>query len=302
MHIGRVFVSHSSDDNPFVDRLVADLANRGISVWYDKLDLRVGDSVPGRINEGLSSAKYFLIVFSPAALQSNWVREEFNAASARQIALGGTFLVPVLYKDCDLPPLIAHRRYADFRTDYGAGLDGLLSLWGKDVSACNEVKSDRLYPWPDVEASDHEFIYLHSTRLDKFFRMSCSLTWTADRTIDCLVETLPLPWSKDLPELGMRWSFNYGLVFADETITLSKELRQAGVTVGSVVKIRINGTYEDLYEKEREDMRPKWYMMTAQMASELMERENAMAEGLRRRGQLTSARLKEIADSCFKHV
>ncbi|MGQ0593267.1 MAG: toll/interleukin-1 receptor domain-containing protein [Gammaproteobacteria bacterium] len=61
--IGKVFVSHSSVDKPFVDRLVADLAAREIPVWYDKLDMRVGDSVTGSINEGLARAKYFLIVF-----------------------------------------------------------------------------------------------------------------------------------------------------------------------------------------------------------------------------------------------
>src|SRR5438876_11769402 len=45
--IGKVFVSHSSSDKVFVDRLVADLAKHGIPVWYDKLDIKLGDSVPG---------------------------------------------------------------------------------------------------------------------------------------------------------------------------------------------------------------------------------------------------------------
>ena len=48
--IGKVFVSHASADNPFVDRLVADLAARAIPVWYDELNLRVGTSVTGGIN------------------------------------------------------------------------------------------------------------------------------------------------------------------------------------------------------------------------------------------------------------
>ncbi len=63
---GKVFVSHASADKPFVDRLVADLATRGISVWYDKLDLRLGESIPGSINTGLLESKYFAIVLSKA--------------------------------------------------------------------------------------------------------------------------------------------------------------------------------------------------------------------------------------------
>lgn len=53
---GKVFISHASDDKPFVDRLATDLSKRGVLLWYDKFDLRIGDSVPGKINEGLSSS------------------------------------------------------------------------------------------------------------------------------------------------------------------------------------------------------------------------------------------------------
>ena len=66
--IGKVFVSHASADKVFVDRLVSDLAVREIPVWYDKLDLRVGDSVTGGINDGLASSKYFLIVLSKSSV------------------------------------------------------------------------------------------------------------------------------------------------------------------------------------------------------------------------------------------
>ena len=90
MKPGKVFISHSSQDKEFVERLVADLATRSIPVWYDKLDLRVGDSVPGSINTGLADAKHFLIVLSPAALDSAWVREELNAGLMKQVSLGGT--------------------------------------------------------------------------------------------------------------------------------------------------------------------------------------------------------------------
>lgn len=78
--IGKVFVSHSSADKSFVDRLIADLAAREIPIWYDKFDLRVGDSVTGGINKGLTSSKYFLIVLSKSAVASRWVTEELNAA------------------------------------------------------------------------------------------------------------------------------------------------------------------------------------------------------------------------------
>lgn len=91
---GKIFISHASKDKDFVDRLVSDLAAHAIPVWYDKLDVRLGDSIPGKINSGISEAKYFLIVLSPAAVKSNWVLEELNAALMRQVASAGTFLIP----------------------------------------------------------------------------------------------------------------------------------------------------------------------------------------------------------------
>ncbi len=302
MQVGKVFVSHSSNDKTFVDRLVDDLAKRKIPVWYDRFDVRIGDSIPNRINDGIATARYFLIVLSPAAIVSRWVREELNAALVRQINLGGTFLLPLLYEDCEIPPLLAHRRFADFRADYASGLAELLLLWGNDAAACDSAKRERVFPWPDIDISDREFIYLHSTRFDKFFRMSCSLSWTAGQTIEYLVKALTLPWSKELPEVGMRWSFSYRLIFSDKTLSLSQMLSEAGVSMGAVVQIEINGAYEDLFEEEREDMRSKIYMLTPEVMEQRRKREERIAEGLRLRGTLTSERLRQIVNQCFSHV
>lgn len=297
--IGKVFVSHSSLDKRFVDRLIADLATREVPVWYDKLDMRVGDSVPGGINEGLAESKYFLIILSKSSVESRWVREELNAALMEQIARGGTFLLPVLLEDCDVPPLLRHRRYADFRFDYQNGLNDLLGVWGKDREAALVVSDKPLYPWPDLSASEQDFVYLHSTRFDKFFRMACDLSSTATRTIDYIVGTLKLPWNQNVPQLGMKWSFSYRLIFNDKGIGLSTPLRDAGVSLGSVLKVGINGTYEDLWEKESREMwdGTKMYEMLS-----AMRREAELKESIRIRGSLTSQRLRELADACFAHV
>ena len=205
-----------------------------------------------------------------------------------------------MIEDCDIPPLLAHRRYADFRTDYNSALSELLSLWDLDVSACATASKSTVYHWPDVEMSDTEFVYLQSSRFDKFFKMSCSLDWTAGRTIDYLTETLSLPWIIDVQTVGMKWSFSYGLRFNGKSITLGDKLKDAGVRVGSVVQININGVYEDLYEKElREAFSPdKMYLLTP----EILRHRQWLQEQVAARQFLTNARLKEIADACFAHV
>lgn len=296
---GKIFISHASKDKDFVDQLVSDLAAHGIPVWYDKLDVRLGDSIPGKINSGISEAKYFLIVLSPAAVKSKWVQEELNAALMRQVASAGTFLIPVLVEDCDVPPLLNHRRFADFRESYEAGLEELLEVFGRDAKAAELAGKNLVHPWPDLEVSDHEFIYLHSTRFDKFFRMNCELEWTANRAIDYIVSTLSLPWRTEIPELGMRWSFSYKLVYGEHSVPLRRTLHDAGIVVGSTVKISISGRYEDLYENEIKQM---WEPGKVYEIMSAMMREMELKKKIGERGRLTPERLKQIGDSCFAHV
>lgn len=47
-HHAKAFVSHSSKDKPIVDKIVADLESNGVSVWYDKFEIRAGDDKIGR--------------------------------------------------------------------------------------------------------------------------------------------------------------------------------------------------------------------------------------------------------------
>ena len=296
---GKVFVSHASKDKDFVDRLVSDLAARGVPVWYDKLDVRLGDSIPGKINSGISEAKYFLIVLSSAAVKSKWVQEELNAALMRQVASAGTFLIPVLVEDCDVPPLLNHRRFADFRESYEAGLEEPLWVFGGDAKAAELAGKNLVHPWPDLEVSDREFIYLHSTRFDKFFRMNCDLEWTADRTIDYIVATLSLPWGTEMPELGMSWSFSYKLLYGEHSVPLRRTLKEAGIVVGSTVKISISGSYKDLYENESRQM---WEPDKVYDMMSMRLREIDLKKKIEERGRLTPERLKQIADSCFAHV
>lgn len=82
----------------------------------------------------------------------------------KQVTFGGVFVIPVLYKDVEVPPLLAHRRYADFRSDYMTGLSDLLAVWGKDTQACSATGRSEVFPWPEPDQSDAEFVYLHSTR------------------------------------------------------------------------------------------------------------------------------------------
>ena len=59
-----IFLSHTSIDKPFVEKLAKDLENIGINVWYDKYEIKVGESILWKIDEGIRESEYLGIVIS----------------------------------------------------------------------------------------------------------------------------------------------------------------------------------------------------------------------------------------------
>lgn len=77
----RVFISHASPDTPFAERLATDLRSAGADVWIDATHLAgTGGDFLARISRALSDRDVLVLVLSPAAVASQWVPDEMNAA------------------------------------------------------------------------------------------------------------------------------------------------------------------------------------------------------------------------------
>ncbi|MDN5204234.1 toll/interleukin-1 receptor domain-containing protein [Fulvivirgaceae bacterium BMA10] len=298
-NLGKVFISHSSIDKPFVDKIVKDLTQRKIPVWYDKFDIKLGESIPDKINKGIRDSKYFIIVLSKNSVSSKWVNEELNAALMKQINSKGTFVLPIVIEEIEIPPLLAHRSVADFREDYDKGLTTILSALSLDYKVSKSIPEKKLFPWPDSDSSDKQYLYLHSNRFDKFFKMNCDFDWSVDRTIDYIVATLALPWNQEIVELGMKWSFSYGIELNGKSLILNKKINNYDPQNGEIIRLNISGTYQDLYENELKEMwdGKKFYEIFG-----AMKHERELKDKINERGQLSRSRIREIANSCFKHV
>ena len=60
-----VFISHASEDKDSLVRpLAIALRGLGASVWYDEFSLRIGDSLSGSIDKGLSNSRFGPVVIS----------------------------------------------------------------------------------------------------------------------------------------------------------------------------------------------------------------------------------------------
>lgn len=140
-----LFLSHSSADKTFVEKLAKDLEGVGVNVWFDKWEIKVGDSLTGKIEEGLQANDYLGLVLSPAAVASELVKAELSAAWCRQMSSRKIVVLPILYQDCEIPFLLEDRKYADFRTSYDEGFMALCAALGLKHSEALSENNWRLF-------------------------------------------------------------------------------------------------------------------------------------------------------------
>ena len=97
----RIFVSHSHLDNDLGTRLVQDLRRVLVdadAVFYDVLGgLHGGDTWWEKIVEELTARDVFLLVLSPEAMNSMWVRREINMAFNEN-----KNIIPLYYRACTI--------------------------------------------------------------------------------------------------------------------------------------------------------------------------------------------------------
>ena len=100
--VWQLFIAHASEDKSAVAQPLAEaLSRRGISVWYDKYELKLGDSLREKIDEGLAKSQYGIVILSPIFFQKFWSKSEFAALIQREVE-GELHPIPVrqVRNDC----------------------------------------------------------------------------------------------------------------------------------------------------------------------------------------------------------
>lgn len=94
-----VFLSHASEDKDEIARPLADaLTARGVTVWFDELDIRVGQSIRREIERGIRDARFGLLVISEHFMVKPWTQAELDALWGKKIAANDDSLLPIWHK------------------------------------------------------------------------------------------------------------------------------------------------------------------------------------------------------------
>lgn len=109
-----IFLSHNSEDKPVVEQVALKLkAIYGQDkVFYDSWSIQPGDGIIDKMEEGLTSCRYFFYFVSANSLKSNMVKLEwqnalFNAAQKR------IQFIPIRMDNSHMPTLLTQSLYID---------------------------------------------------------------------------------------------------------------------------------------------------------------------------------------------
>jgi uncharacterized protein YjbI with pentapeptide repeats len=89
------FISYSTKDQEFADRLYADLQNKGVRCWFAPYDMQGGKKIHEQIDEAIRVYQRLLLILSPASMDSEWVKREITKACNRQTQEKRRVLFPV---------------------------------------------------------------------------------------------------------------------------------------------------------------------------------------------------------------
>ena len=118
----KVFLSHSTKDKEFVQRLAAALDGADFTPWLCEVDIDRGENFVARINDGLAQSDLALLVWSPDAAKSAWTEQEWTSLLAQQVEEHKIRLAIIRLRDHKLPPLLRTSNCIEARWDEAAGI------------------------------------------------------------------------------------------------------------------------------------------------------------------------------------
>jgi hypothetical protein len=89
------FISYSTKDQAFADRLFADLQTNGVRCWFAPHHGQRGRKLHEQIDEAIRVHEKLLLILSPDSMNSEWVKTEIAKARKRELRERVQILFPV---------------------------------------------------------------------------------------------------------------------------------------------------------------------------------------------------------------
>ena len=122
-----LFICYSNKDRSFAIKLATDLTKKKITVWLDRWEMLPGDSLYDKIQTGIRDSCWFAIILSPDSAESKWCKKELHQAFEEEFQRKKVFVIPILYKDCNIPGFLKEKVYVNMsNNNYSKEFDYLM--------------------------------------------------------------------------------------------------------------------------------------------------------------------------------
>jgi uncharacterized protein YjbI with pentapeptide repeats len=93
------FISYSTKDQDFAERLHSRLRDKGLRVWFAPEDMQPGKKMHEQVAEAIRVHDKLLLVLSEHSIDSKWVRNEIRRARRAEVREGRRKLFPIRLMD-----------------------------------------------------------------------------------------------------------------------------------------------------------------------------------------------------------
>lgn len=127
--VPRVYLAHASEDHetlayPLAQRLLA----KGVDVWLDAWEIRSGDSLKHKMEDGLGDCTHFVVLLTPNSIGKAWVEREIDVGFMRLVNGQSRFIgLRVDVGVPELSPFLQSVRCPSIRLDLDEEIEGLVA-------------------------------------------------------------------------------------------------------------------------------------------------------------------------------
>lgn len=144
-----IFLSHSSLDNDFTDKLHSLLEQAGFNVWYDEKKMISNSHILTDLPKYMGDSEAFIVILSRNSCSSSWVQDEYGYARGLYDKKELKAIIPVVIDDCDIPGFYNNYKWIDCKEDLTpvAFFGILAALYGSSENMREEKDVYVSYSW-----------------------------------------------------------------------------------------------------------------------------------------------------------
>ena len=148
-----IFLSHSSLDNDFTDKLHSLLEQAGFNVWYDEKKMISNSHILTDLPKYIGNSEAFIVILSKNSCGSSWVQDEYGYARELYDKKELKAIIPVVIDDCEIPGFYNNYKWVDCKEGLTpvAFFGILAALYGSSENMREEKDVYVSYSWRKEE-------------------------------------------------------------------------------------------------------------------------------------------------------